>query len=289
MIDTRTKLFIKRHLPPTILSRIQKVRARAWPPEPQVARLLSSFLEVNRSLDGDRIAMRPGIHFSIHPESREPFQYFCWKSVGMTEEYDRFLQMSQGARRFLDVGANHGVYSLAFSYGRPESSVLAIEPSPLAFPILLDNAYRNPLCQIECVQIAGSDKEETLRMRTAWHHVELIPERSQQTGSITDVAARPLDAVCEERQFLPDLIKVDVEGCELRCLRGLKRTLLTQRPPVCLELHPALIHSLGYSEMDIADFMDGIEYHFEDGYGRHLDRSFLNRQIQTYWVVLHPN
>src|SRR5579862_5274549 len=107
MLTNRTKKKIKRSLPPWLLNTIQSVRARRYKPDPQVARLLSCFAQSNEDMPSDRIAMRPGLEFSIHPESRDPFQWFCWKSPNMVHEFDRFILMRERSTRFLDVGANH--------------------------------------------------------------------------------------------------------------------------------------------------------------------------------------
>jgi hypothetical protein len=59
------------------------------------------------------------------------------------------------------------------------------------------------------------------------------------------VQAKSGDSLCDEKDFRPDIIKIDVEGYELACLRGLKRTLSLQRPTLCLEIHPLFIEELG--------------------------------------------
>jgi FkbM family methyltransferase len=208
----------------------------------------------------------------------------------MVAEFDAFMSIRGHATTFLDVGANHGVYSLAFCHGHPESRVLAIEPSPLAFPILVDNVLRNPSFGIDGVQIAGGEREQTLRMRTNWHHLEAVPDGvSEQTAGLARVVCRPLDDVCEDHQFVPDLIKIDVEGFELQCLKGLVQTLLDRRPVVLLEIHPDLINSLGYCQADIIAFVDQVNYHFESLSETRLDPSIVEDQIHTNWVILRPN
>jgi methyltransferase FkbM-like protein len=49
------------------------------------------------------------------------------------------------------------------------------------------------------------------------------------------------DRVCKREAFEPDVVKIDVEGHELRVLQRLRETLRANRPLLFLEIHPAMI------------------------------------------------
>jgi hypothetical protein len=59
----------------------------------------------------------------------------------------------------------------------------------------------------------------------------IAPEIGNRDVSVRVVT---LDDVCEERQLHPDALKIDVEGYELEVLRGFRRTLSRQPPPLIL-------------------------------------------------------
>ncbi len=67
------------------------------------------------------------------------------------------------------------------------------------------------------------------------------------------INTRAIDSICAERQFIPSLIKMDIEGAEVAALAGAKHTIRTHKPAlaICLYHHlddlwtiPEYIHSL---------------------------------------------
>ena len=78
------------------------------------------------------------------------------------------------------------------------------------------------------------------------------------------VKALPLDDVLEEIKFIPDIIKIDVDGFDGEVIRGARKLLSINRPAVIFEWHPKLCTNAGQS----------CETHFkvlnECGYNRFL-------------------
>lgn len=129
-----------------------------YKPDPRTENWKKSFEKNNKDLKENQIAMREGIIWNIDPESKYPFSWFCYRSPQMVEEFDLFLEICSDRKCFIDIGANHGVFSLAFTYNRPEVKAIALDPSPLAFPILFHNAQLNPTCNITPLQVAAGEK-----------------------------------------------------------------------------------------------------------------------------------
>jgi FkbM family methyltransferase len=280
---------MKDALPHGVLQLIQDLRTKWNGPHPKDVAARREFDRLNAACAADQIVMREGMTWTIHPESREAFQYFCYKSRFMVAEFDLMLAAREGKSAYLDIGANHGVFSLAFTHGRAGVQSLAIEPSPLAFPVLQHNIAANPGCQIRAVQVAAGDVPGQLRMRVNWHHLEVI---SDQTAGASDqikiVPVRPMDDVCEELGYVPDLIKVDVEGFELQCLRGLRRTLERTRAELFLEIHPEFLEPLGHSPADIVRLVGEMGYGFWGMNSQPMDPAWLADSIHTMWVYCKP-
>lgn len=157
----------------------------------------------------------------------------------------------------VDVGANVGNHSLSLALLRRTSGVMAFEPNPQAFAILQFNVAINGLeDRIQTHRLALSDREGEATLRQP---------NSNLGGSSLD-SAMPLRAgvVAEHpcrlvrgSDWLPDpvaLIKVDVEGHELSCLRGLLPVVERDRPLLFVEVGEAqeqallqLLQPLGYS------------------------------------------
>jgi FkbM family methyltransferase len=185
----------------------------------------------------------------------------------MVAELDGFLSHSAGRQCLLDVGACHGLFSLAFTQGRSDAAALAVEPSPLAWDVLESNLRRNAEARVTPVRAAVGAEPGVLRMRFSWHHLEASPEAGGEDESI-EIPLRTLDGIREELAFRPDAMKVDVEGYEIFALRGARRILGEDRPLLFLEAHPDRIRELGGSMRELWDLLADFGYRASDLRGR---------------------
>ncbi len=264
----RAKILLGRMLGERRLDRVRRAWHRLRDHDPRLAIRRRRFARANAGLPADRIEIRPGLRLSIEPAARDGFEYFCFRSLDMAEELDGFLLHSRGSgaprRRLLDVGALHGIFSLAFSAGRADAEALAIEPSPLAFPILAANTGKNPEAKTRVLQIAAGAAEGTIAMRLDWHHLEACAEEEANAPGVLTIPVRTLDAICAGESFVPDVIKIDVEGYELSTLRGADRLLGEVRPDLFLEAHPASLERLGTSMAELFDLLRRFDYRVFD-------------------------
>lgn len=239
-----------------------------WRPSPSDAEIFAAdpfyrrHVEWNRGAAPNEIVLRPGLSLRLGPDSRYPHEHFCFRDAGMIEEFDAFLTVMQGKSRLLDVGALHGIFALAFTRGRPEARAVAVEPSPTAFAYLLYNLRANPDCAIRAAETALSDKEGSILMESIWQHLVAADPAAPARGPRFVIAARTGDQLCAEDSLAPDLIKIDIEGHELACLRGLVQTLRDHRPTLCLELHPGELRARGQSTGELEQFLRGLGYRF---------------------------
>jgi FkbM family methyltransferase len=187
--------------------------------------------------DGTMI-FREGIRLRIHPDCAEPFEFFRTKDPNCVAEIDTFLRLTKDKHRLLDVGALHGVFSLVFA--AQGKRAVAVEPSPLAFARLLYNIHANDFDKVAPAECALSDRSGTLSMVYEWEHAVATLGEPTLTAR-----CRPGDDLCAELGFAPDVVKIDVEGHEVKVLRGLAQTLESCSPLVFLELHPAWIERSG--------------------------------------------
>jgi FkbM family methyltransferase len=229
--------------------------------DPRLWRRRTRFRRRNRGAAPDEMVIRPGLRLRIDPQSREPFEWFCFRSEEMARELDTFAGEMAGRRRFLDVGACHGIFSLAFAHGRPEASAVAVEPSAIAYSVLERNIRLGVLDNVVARQIACGPGAGTLRMRPSWHHLEALA-REQTDPDAVAVPMQSVDDLCSELGFRPDLVKIDVEGYELAVLAGARATLGGARPPLLLEIHPQRLRELGGSPAEVVALLEGLGYGF---------------------------
>lgn len=156
----------------------------------------------------------------------------------------------------LDIGANHGVYSLAAAPRIGDGRIWAFEPTAAPRARLAESVALNrfePIITI--VPVALSDSERTAEMAID-ENSELNSLRGT-TGVSETVRVRTLDACAAE--FLEgvavDFVKLDAEGEEEAILRGGASIFVQQSPLVMFERCdggkinaglPKAFRSLGY-------------------------------------------
>jgi FkbM family methyltransferase len=157
--------------------------------------------------------------------------------------------------KFVDIGANIGNHSNFFeAFG---ATGWAFEASAKNFDLLRENVRR-----FDCYHVALSDSdgiENFLAFRSSMgnSHVNgLFGSQVPKWGEgieFEEVHAAPLDSY---PLYSPTLMKIDVEGSELKVLRGARDTLRTYKPDVWIELHlreTLISANFPYSQEDIFD------------------------------------
>jgi FkbM family methyltransferase len=159
-------------------------------------------------------------------------------------------------RAFLDVGANHGIYSWAAS--RVTSRVIAVEPNPTVAAALA-RAFDG---RVEVIAAALSDRSGTVTLQVPLHGGKPLTTRGTLDASGHGAAeCQSIDVPCHrlDELSLPPLgmIKIDVEGHERAVLDGARATIERDRPVLLVELEerhapgatravPAMLADLGY-------------------------------------------
>lgn len=164
----------------------------------------------------------------------------------------------------VDVGANIGNHSLFFA--EHFEHVVSLEPNPRVFELLCFNSKLRD--NIQPLNIGASDVSGEMALSFDpgnWGHGHLVGGLRDQSNSVS-VLVKRLDELEELASLQVGLIKVDVEGHELRVLKGAIKLLTRFRPVVLFEQHSRDIFR-GSSE--VIDFLRAI------GYERFLEvRSF---------------
>jgi len=115
------------------------------------------------------------------------------------------------------VGAREGYVTLVLArLSAPYGRVAAFEADETEYRRLLRNIAANP-------ELRPAPEPILARVK----------DRSE------DDARLSLDDAAYERHFVPDLVKIDVEGSELRVLKGAERLLTERRPHLVVETHSA--------------------------------------------------
>lgn len=135
----------------------------------------------------------------------------------------------------VDVGAHHGTYTrLLSALVGPGGSVLALEAHPATASALGRRAAS--LGNVEVLQAAAAERDGTVALCQAIDgpSARWTTEADAPSTSTLTVAATTLDTALAGRRV--DLLKIDVEGAEMRVLDGAE-AVLAGRPLVVVEVH----------------------------------------------------
>jgi FkbM family methyltransferase len=203
---------------------------------------------------------RRGLLWRLNPSD------FVQTHLYWTGEYEPWdlLQLSRwvhpGAVVF-DIGANFGYYSISLASAMQRAGhIFAFEPCKMTFSRLSTNIALNHLesliTAIPCGlsesrglayldQIDGNSGAATLSA-----HVE---------GEAIEVDT--LDHFCEANDVHGvDVIKVDVEGSELRVIEGARATLARHQPVIMVEFNSSALTAAGTSVGRLEDVLGGLGY-----------------------------
>lgn len=258
---------------------------------PEVLLLKTEHERRNAGAEADEIVLRDCTSIRIHPESRFAFEHFCYISPVMTAELDSFIKLTADKTCLMDIGALHGIFCLAFAAGRPGRQAVAVDASSIAFARLLYNVHRNGLLStVVPVECALSDTSGTLRMHYEWEHAvaanTAATEGAEQKSF--SVKRRTGDELCQSLSFDPDVVKIDVEGHEVKVVTGLARVIKHNHPLIFLELHPGRIVQEGDNIADLVRLFASEGYRAEFLSGAAVALSDIENFTEDERVVLLP-
>jgi FkbM family methyltransferase len=173
---------------------------------------------------------------------------------------DRVLQPGMV---FLDGGANEGVYTVFASVRvGPSGRVLAVEPSRREIGRLRTNVSLNGLCNVEIVEAALAECAGQAELMIAERrHAGLntlgafiYDVNAAGTDTVTTVT---LDELVAERDLKRlDIVKLDLEGAELRALSGAQRVLTEMKPLLLIELSDAALRHQNGSQSGLLRLLE---------------------------------
>jgi len=161
----------------------------------------------------------------------------------------------------LDIGANIGNHSIFFA--KKFKKVYSFEPNPVTYEVLKINSnYAAEYKNVIPVNFGLSDIEGSLPFCINPSNIggsSIIDENSPQIKHSTQINVMTLDEFSELKDASVALIKIDVEGHELRVLNGAKTTILREMPAILFEQGAAEITE---GSSSVIRYLDEIGYEF---------------------------
>jgi FkbM family methyltransferase len=163
----------------------------------------------------------------------------------------QFMGKTDGV--FWDIGANIGLYSILMANsGINIKKIVSFEPEPRCAQRIADNSILNHIQKLKVYALALADTEGVMSLNIneefgVGNH-SLVNKNVSEGQSILSVPVETGDSIVRKyNEEIPTVLKIDVEGAEIKVLYGLAQTAMHPacRAIVC-EIHFAVLNSMGY-------------------------------------------
>lgn len=167
--------------------------------------------------------------------ARDPIQnawrrgeFFEPDELGALREYIKF-----GAH-IIDIGANVGNHALYFATQMKADRVVVVEPNPLAMAPLMANVLLNRLGSVIDLSYLGIGLSDSSQGGFGMKRHDRNLGATKMFEGQGDLQVHAGDDLLSGEA--PDLIKIDVEGMEMKVLSGLENIISTHRPVILIEV-----------------------------------------------------
>ncbi|MBL1231710.1 MAG: hypothetical protein CMD31_11275 [Flavobacteriales bacterium] len=164
---------------------------------------------------------------------------------------------------FLDIGANRGIYCFFSGKIISENNIIAFEPVP-KLARMLKKLFPNALI----IEKALSDQKGRANLNIPIHQNNYLLDTRSTLEKESSNASNTYETISVEITTLNDfvklnkiekisLIKIDVEGHELKLLAGAKNILINNRPSLIIEIE---LNNHNNNLDTIFAFIDQLDY-----------------------------
>jgi FkbM family methyltransferase len=210
-----------------------------------------------------------------------------------SHEIGAVLRILKACNTIFDIGANVGLYSIAIGQRFPDSKVIAFEPVPATYRELQRNLVLNGIANVTTLNQGLSDR--SCDAPFYFDPTVSVAASGAPLGGefgateILTCLVETLDGFVDRTGIVPDFIKCDVEGGELRVFRGAVKTLERSKPIVFTEMLRKWAARFEYHPNDIIALFRGIGYEcfvLSDGLLRPFPEMTENT-VETNFFFLH--
>jgi len=159
----------------------------------------------------------------------------------------------------MDLGAHIGYYTMIMAKkAGKEGRVYAFEPDPNNFKLLEKNIKANNYTNTTAIRKAVSDMAGVTKLylrgdgvsRRLWDN---------EGNDYVEIEMTDLDSVFKDKEF--NFIKMDVEGCEGRAIKGMINILKRSKPiSLVMEFRPADIKEMGSDPLEALKILSDLGF-----------------------------
>ena len=182
------------------------------------------------------------------------YNVFCHQANAwyMRREVRNFIRYAKRATRFADVGSAEGFYSALFaSMHGPAGEILSIDCGSTTG------------CNPAHTPIVMEQNRQAFSPRR-WDYIKAFVTDAKRRPPVfelpRDCHVETLAALCCSADFVPDLIKFDIESSEYEVLLDSCHWLQEIRPTLIIEVHNEILEARNLSFRPVLQALQGIGY-----------------------------
>lgn len=185
--------------------------------------------------------------------------YFQYRNQEL-DSYHSLFRLVRENSTCLDIGSNIGYVGIMMASLAPKGSVVCFEPDPTNFNRLQENIGYNKLENIRVQNFGLGEQSAQKNM-----FINLINRGGNcivEEQSEVKIIIKRLDDFLKEEEAMSriDLVKIDVEGYELKVLQGAKHTLNKYFPILFIEINDSNLNRYGDTPVEVVQFLKTLGY-----------------------------
>jgi FkbM family methyltransferase len=180
------------------------------------------------------------------------YDFDSW-GKGKNNGFGKLVDLAVGKKVVLDIGAHIGLCTMPISRVLNECGrCYAFEPAKANIKFLKQHLKMNNINNVHVIEsLVGDERSERVEFYemngdSGMNTISRV-KKGVKEYRMTFKKQITIDGFVKEKGFVPDLIKIDVEGAEIKVLSGGEKVLKKTHPEIILSVHPKHIKDLGYS------------------------------------------
>jgi FkbM family methyltransferase len=173
------------------------------------------------------------------------------------KEMDNFLELTKDKKMLFDVGSQFGSFSFPFIGTSSDKQVYAFDGGTNPYLTTTQIKLINNLTNFNTFNFLIGNKNELVKCFS--EDLQSLAIAGNDTRLMFSI-----DMLVELFGTIPDVMKIDIEGCEYQALVGAQNTILKHKPIIFIEIHPKFLNLYQNNINQIVEFVNSIDYSVYD-------------------------
>jgi FkbM family methyltransferase len=169
------------------------------------------------------------------------------------KEMNNFIELTADKKVLLDIGSQFGSFSFPFIGASDDKQVFAFDGGMNPFLTTSQIKVINKLNNFNVFNFLIGNKDEIVKCFSESLQSLAIP------GNDTRIMFT-IDTLVNIFNIKPDVMKIDIEGCEYQALSGARDTIMLYQPTIFIEVHPRFLMQYQNNINEIVSFVESINY-----------------------------